>query len=287
MKFKFLLPLICITSLVGCTSNSEGESSKGLVKDGVEFNETTVRDSVPEQVQHQMEQSVVGVVISGTTKMSESFDFNGQKSSASATYSVKEEYDFINKKATFTQKAGGQSISYTLEIVGDDVHITSEYYTEDTLKQMGIDTTLSGLGAMFDMQFNQCFSFRFMPSSKDLEQMKQAFGQYGETAGAEDVMTSIINQMVSHFVMAGDFEHGNAEFGISEPFSISMNVSGSAVNLTYNKLRVVYKDFLCTESVNSITETVAGTYGSDDYSYYINMKITSSSSLTYKYIFAE
>ena len=287
MKFKLLLPLICITSLVGCTSNSEGESSKGLVKDGVAFDQSLVRDSVPEDVREQKEQSVIGAVMTGTTKTSTSININGQKQSSSQTVSVKEEFDFVNKKFTATQKAGGQKVSYTIQIVGDDVVFSSEYYTEEEAQAQGIDTTLAGMGALFEMTFKSLFSFDFIPTSEDLEAMAKSFESMGYGGDYSDIIESVFNTMVEHYVMAGDFENGNVEFGISEPFALDMQVSGASVNLKYNKLRAVFENYLCTESVTSITETIemSETYG--DYSFYMNMKMTSSTSCTYSYIFAE
>lgn len=286
MKFKFLLPLICVTSLASCASIPSESTGGGLVKDGVAFDQSLVRDSVPEEVREQKEQSVIGAVMTGTTKVSTSINMNGQKQSSSQTVSIKEEFDFVNKKFTATQKADGQKVSYTIQIVGDDVVFSSEYVTEEQAQAQGIDTTLAGMGALFEMTFKSLFSFDFIPTSEDLEAMAKSFESMGYGGDYSDIIESVYNNMIQHYVMAGDFENGNVEFGISEPFAVNMQISGASVNLKYNKLKAVFKNYLCTESVTSITETIemSETYG--DYSYYMNMKITSSSSCTYSYIFA-
>ena len=288
MKLKLLLPLICVASLASCASiPGDSVTGSGLVENGVAFSEAAVRDSVPEQTKSQIEESVIGAVMTSTTKISTSINMNGQKQSSSQTVSVIEEYDFVNKKLTATQKAGGQKIVYTVELVGEDVHFSSQYITEDDLVQQGYDVTYAGWAALFEQSFKSLFSFHFYPSDDELESLREIYSSLGLGEGYADFVENIYNQMLESYVMAGDLETGDAEFGLAEPLTLNMIFLGYDTKITYNKLKVVYKDYLAVEAVTSISESLSFSYQSEEYSYFMDIKVGISTSSKFSYIFAE
>ena len=284
MKKKFL-SLGLVVLLASCGSSDV----RPFVENGEVFDSAKL-GAVSQEVKEAKLEEVHGVKITANTTSNTSMSMNGQSSSGSESSKTEETFDFASKKITCVMTSGGKSMRYEISIANDTFSFISDDFTQE---EIGYTMTLEGIGQLLEMSFKQLFSWSFIPSGDDIKQMTDALNKMMASLDATFSFTGVeemITNMANDFVMAGNYEAGNFEVGFdkSHTYSFGMNYSmygqdlgTSNISVSYSKMRMVFKDYLCRESYSCMTEAFDLNFGSAEYA--MNMRITADTHAVYSY----
>lgn len=286
MKIGKFLPFLLVASLASCGSELN-MGGRGLVKDGEKFEAARVQN-VPEGIKTQMEGGVNGVKINSNIHMTSSTSTNGQSSSSEEWTTSKETYDFKEKKITMTTTSGGKSAGYVVQIVGDQIKYS--FSGGATEEQVGFELTMKGMSEMLETSYKALFSWNFIPSEEDIQKIVSSMDEMYSSMGIDVTITgmdTIITQISADYVMSGDYEAGNFEVGFDKAhsYTFTMSMMGMSVSptLTFSKMRLVFKNYMCVESYVAMREIMTMVVGEGEYSVRMTMNMYTETYSTYSY----